>query len=100
MNEIWERANKISELGYKVHSAAMVVELVAASISDNAESGACWCAVDCLTRISNEIDSEVSHLMSENRKQQERIRKLEAVIAKHELKKKKKIEDFDVDGRC
>ena len=99
MNEIWERANKISELGYRVHSAAMVVELVAVSISDNAESGACWCAVDCLTRISNEIDSEVSHLMSENRKQEERIRKLEAVIAKNELKKKKK-KDEDMDGRC
>ena len=99
MNAVWERANKISELGYRVHSAAMVVEMVAASITDNAESGASWCAVDCLTRISDEIESEVSHLMSENRKQEEHIRKLEAVIAKYELKKKKK-KDVDVDGRC
>ena len=87
MSAIWERANKISELGYRVHSAAMVVELVATSITDNAESGACWCAVDCLTRISDEIDSEVSHLMSENRQQEERIQKLEAKIAKLEKKK-------------
>ena len=71
MDAIWEKANKISELGYRVHSAAMVVEMVAASIADNAESGACWCAVDCLTRISDEIDAEVSDLMNENRKQQE-----------------------------
>jgi len=68
MKEIWESANNISELGYKVHSTAMVVELVAASIQDNAESGACWCAVDCLTRISDEIDAEVAKIMSENRK--------------------------------
>jgi hypothetical protein len=99
MNAIWEKANKISELGYRVHSAAMVVEMVAASITDDAESGACWCAVDCLTRISDEIDSEVSHLMSENRQQEEHIRKLEALIAKHELKKKKK-KEIDMDGRC
>jgi predicted ATP-grasp superfamily ATP-dependent carboligase len=99
MNAIWERANKISELGYKVHSAAMVIELVATSITDNAESGACWCAVDVLNRISDDIDTEVAHLMSENRQQEERIQKLEAVIAKHELKKKKK-KDIDPDGRC
>ena len=97
MDAIWDKANDISELGYRVHSAAMVVEMVAASISDNAESGACWCAVDCLTRISDEIDSKVAEIMHENRKQQECIRKLEAVIAKHKLKKKK---DIDVDGRC
>ena len=87
MNTIWESANKISELAYKVHSAAMVVELVATSITDNAESGSCWCAVDTLTRISDEIDLEVSQLMSENRKQQECIQKLEAKIAKLEKKK-------------
>jgi hypothetical protein len=99
MNAIWERANKISELGYKVHSAAMVIELVATSITDNAESGACWCAVDVLNRISDDIDTEVAHLMSENRQQEAHIQKLEAVIAKHQLKKGKKTKQDD-DGRC
>ena len=99
MDAIWDKANKISELGYRVHSAAMVVEMVAASITDNAESGACWCAVDCLTRISDEIDAEVAQIMHENRQQQERIRKLEALVAKHDLKKKKK-KEIDIDGRC
>lgn len=90
MKEIWESANNISELGYKVHSTAMVVELVAASIQDNAESGACWCAVDCLTRISDEIDAEVAKIMSENRKQEDRIQELESLVAKYEIKKGKK----------
>jgi hypothetical protein len=99
MDAIWDKANKISELGYRVHSAAMVVEMVAASITDNAESGACWCAVDCLTRISDEIDAEVAQIMHENRQQQERIRKLEALVAKHDLKKKKQ-KEIDIDGRC
>jgi hypothetical protein len=99
MKEIWEKANNISELGYKVHSTAMVVELVATSIQNNAESGACWCAVDCLIRISDQIEAEVASLMSDNRKQEEYIQKLEAKIAKHELKKKKN-KDIDTDGRC
>ena len=87
MNAIWERANKISELGYKIHNAAMVVEMVATDISDNAQSGAAWCAVDVLTSVSDQIDDEVSALMTENRHQEERIQKLEAKIAKLEKKK-------------
>ena len=99
MNEIWEKANNISEMGYRVHSAAMVVEMVAANISDNAESGACWCVVDVLTKISDEIEIKAAEIMTDNRNQEERIRKLEATIAKFELKKKKK-KDTDIDGRC
>ena len=87
MNEIWEKANKISELGYKVHSAAMVIELVAASITDNAESGACWCAVDVLSKISDDIEILSSELMSINREMEERIEKLEAIVAKYKLAK-------------
>jgi hypothetical protein len=98
MNTLWEKANKVSELGYKIHSAAMVVEMVAADLTDNAQSGAAWCAVDVLTRISDEIEILASEIMSDNRQQEECIRKLEAFIAKHELKKKKK--NIDIDGRC
>jgi hypothetical protein len=90
MNTVWEKANKISELGYKIHSAAMVVELVAANVTDNAESGAAWCAVDVLTKISDEIEIVSSEIMTANREQEERIQKLEAIVAKYELKKGKK----------
>jgi hypothetical protein len=90
MNAIWEHANSISELGYKVHNAAMVVELVAVNVTDNAESGAAWCAVDVLTKISDEIEIVSSEIMTANREQEERIQKLEAIVAKYELKKGKK----------
>ena len=90
MNTIWEKANQISELGYKIHSAAMVVELVAVNVTDNAESGAAWCAVDVLTKISDEIEIVSSEIMTANREQEERIQKLEAIVAKYELKKGKK----------
>ena len=44
MSSLWAKANEVSEMGYKIHSAAMIVELVAERISDNAESGALWAA--------------------------------------------------------
>jgi hypothetical protein len=83
MSELWEKANKVSEVGYKVHSAAMIVELVADRITDNAESGALWAASEILTELSERLEFLSGDLMSINRQ-------YEAVIAKHELTKGKK----------
>ena len=90
MNGLWEKANEVSEIGYKVHSAAMIVELVAERITDNAESGALWAASELLQELSERLEDKASDLMSVNREQEERIQKLEALVAKHELKKGKK----------
>jgi phage gp29-like protein len=90
MSGLWEKANEVSEIGYKVHSAAMIVELVAERITDNAESGALWAASELLQELSERLEDKVSDLTSINRKQEERIRGLEAIVAKHELKKGKK----------
>jgi hypothetical protein len=87
---LWEKVNKISELGYKVNSAADIVELVAEKISSDPESGALYATADMLKDFSNKIEDVVSDIMVMNRDQEECIRKLEAVIAKHELKKGKK----------
>ena len=67
MNGLWEKANEVSEVGYKVHSAAMVVELIATSIADNAESGAAWAAVDMLENLSDKLDRLASEIMNMNR---------------------------------
>lgn len=80
---LWEKANKVSEIGYKVHSAAMIVELVAERITDNAESGALWAASEILQEYSERLEDLSADIMSINRAQEE-------VIAKHELKKGKK----------
>jgi hypothetical protein len=87
---LWEKVNKISELGYKVNSAADIVELVAEKIGTDPESGALYATADMLKDFSNKIEDIVSDIMVMNRDQEECIRKLEAVIAKHELKKGKK----------
>jgi hypothetical protein len=68
---LWEKANRVSELGYKVHSAAMIVELVAEKITDNAESGALWAASEILQEYSERLEDLSSELMQINREQKE-----------------------------
>lgn len=77
MQGLWEKANEVSEVGYKVHSAAMVVELIATSISDNAESGAAWAAVDMLEGLSDRLDRLASEIMTLNREDEEKAIRLE-----------------------
>lgn len=72
MQGLWEKANEVSEVGYKVHSAAMVVELIATSISENAESGAAWAAVDMLEGLSDRLDRLASEIMALNREDEEK----------------------------
>jgi hypothetical protein len=91
MNDgLWQKANKVSEMGYKIHSAAMIVELVAERLTDNAESGALWAATEILQEYSERLEFLAGDIMSINRQLEERISKLEALVAKHELKKGKK----------
>ena len=72
---LWEKANQVSEMGYKVHSAAMIVELVADRITDNAESGALWAATTILQEYSERLELLAGEIMSINRTQQEAITK-------------------------
>jgi hypothetical protein len=71
MDGLWEKANKVSEIGYKVHSAAMIVELVAERITDNAESGALWAATEILQEYSERLEFLAGDLMSINRQLEE-----------------------------
>ena len=80
---LWEKANQVSEIGYKVHSASMIVELVAEKIINDAESGALWAASDLLKDLSDKIENLALDIMQINKEHEE-------VIAKCELKKGKK----------
>jgi len=64
---LWEKANQVSEVGYKIHSAAMIVELVAERITDNAESGALWAAAEILKQYSEQLEKLSSDFMGINR---------------------------------
>ena len=67
MSNLWEKANKVSEIGYKVHSASMIVELVAEKITHDAESGALWAAADLLQELSDRLEDLAADIMSINK---------------------------------
>ena len=71
-NGLWEKANEISEVGYKVHSAAMIVELVAERISDDAESGALWAASELLVSLGERLEFLSGDIMSIDRQHGEK----------------------------
>ena len=64
---LWEKANKVSELGYKVHSASNIVELVAEKIAMDAESGALWAASDLLKDLSDKLENLALDIMQLNK---------------------------------
>ena len=70
MSDLWEKANKVSEMGYKVNSAANIVELVAESISDDINSGALWAASDLLKDLSDRIENLALDIMAIEHEQQ------------------------------
>ena len=71
MDGLWEKANKVSELGYKVHSASDIVELVAEKISTDVESGALWAAADLLKELSDKLENLALDIMAINREHEE-----------------------------
>ena len=71
MDGLWDKANEVSEVGYKVHSAAMIVELVAERITDNAESGALWAASELLTSLSERLEFLAEDIMAINKLKEE-----------------------------
>ena len=73
---LWEKANDLSELGYKVHNAAMIIELVASDTCDNTQSGAAWAAADMLKELSDKIETLSCQLMVINRDHDEAQNKL------------------------
>jgi len=72
MNDgIWEKANKVSEVGYKIDSVASIVELVAERLTDNTDSGACWAAAEMLREYSEKLENLATEIMHIDWMQQE-----------------------------
>jgi hypothetical protein len=74
---IWEKANDISSLAYRISNVKDMVELVAADLQDP-HSGALWGIRDTLDDISQKIEAEAEELMRINREQQEMPKKKKA----------------------
>ena len=64
---LWEKANKVSEIGYKIDSLAGIAELVAERLTDNAESGACWAVAEMLREYGEKLERLSEDIMAINR---------------------------------
>ena len=78
---IWDKANKIEELGYRVGNVRDMVELIAADLQDP-HSGALWGVRDFLETIQNEIVQQSTDLMADVNEMRELRDKLEVLDRK------------------
>ena len=64
---LWDKANDVSELGYKVHSLASVAAMLGEAMSDDTNSGVAWALYEMLLRYSDDLDRLALDLMDINR---------------------------------
>jgi hypothetical protein len=67
MSGLWEKANNVSEIGYKLDSLAGIAELVAERLTDNAESGACWTVAEMLREYGEKLEKLSEDIMQISR---------------------------------
>jgi len=71
---LWEKANKVSEIGYKLDSLAGIAELVAERLTDNAESGACWTVAEMLRAYGEELEELSADIMALQRIETDKLK--------------------------
>jgi len=98
MSELWDLANKISEIGCRLDGIKCIAEMQGEAISDSLHSGVSWTIAEMIDQKGQELEELASEIMRVNKEKDELIAKYEAIIAKYKLKKKNK--DIDMDGRC
>ena len=64
---LWDKANKISELGCRLDGIAGILELVGEHLTDNAESGACWSCAEWLRKYGEELEQLSNEIMELNK---------------------------------
>ena len=74
---LWDKANKVSEIGYKIDSIAGIIELVAERLTDNAESGACWAAAEMIREYGERLEVLSAEIMSIQRAHNDKLREAE-----------------------
>ena len=71
MDGLWEKANQVSEIGYKIHSVSNVIEMLAEAISHDVNSGAAWAAAEMVKHYSEQLEKLSEELMAMNRGDEE-----------------------------
>lgn len=88
MKDLWEVANDIESLAFRISNVKDMVEMVASSVQDP-ESGALWAVRDHLEILSVKIEEQVQNLMDIRRDQQ--VKETEVVSAVKPKAKKKAV---------
>lgn len=82
---IWDKANKIEELAYRIGNVRDMIEIIAAD-SQDPHSGALWGIWHMLDTIQDDILQQTADLMADSKE----MRQLQDTIAKIKAKKGKK----------
>lgn len=97
MSELWELANKVSEVGYKLDGMKCIAEMQGEAMSDNVNSGVSWAIAEMLDMYGQRLEELSSKIMKESylkdellAEKDQMISNLEAIIAKINLKGGKK----------
>ena len=64
MDGLWEKANQVSEVAYKIHSLSSVAGMLGEAISDDINSGVAWVLYEDLRRYSDDLDRLVADIMA------------------------------------
>ena len=67
MDGLWEKANEVNELSYRIHGLANVAELLGEALSDDINSGVAWTLADMIKHYSDRLDKVSEELMAMNR---------------------------------
>jgi hypothetical protein len=97
MSELWDLANKVSDVGYKLDGLKCIAEMQGEAMSDNVNSGVSWALSEMLDVYAQRLEDLSSKIMKESylkdellAEKDQMIANYEHVIAKFDIKKGKK----------
>ena len=66
MDGLWEKANQVSELSYRINGLANVAELLGEALTHDVNSGAAWTLADMMKHYSDQLEKLAEDLMAMN----------------------------------
>lgn len=63
---LWEKANEVGEVGYKIHSLSSVAAMLGEAMSNDINSGVAWALHEMLQRYSDDLDKLSTEIMQLN----------------------------------
>ena len=71
MDILWEKANKVSEIAYKIEGISNVAKMLGEAMSDNVNSGVAWTIGEMLDVYTEKLEILSMEIMAINRAQDE-----------------------------